>query len=160
VPIHLPGGEGVLASMRRTAHIGPASRRAIQRWRTVVASLFIFVFLFPIAGTLGRTSPGFILGVELDAVGANAPPLSYDESPHDDAVTARIPDNHGHPPDHGCLPCQILKYLAACLPQVFPVVRQAAVAPRVDLAIWRSQARRSTPVGLRPPSRGPPACAA
>jgi hypothetical protein len=117
--------------------------------------LFVFIFMFPFMATLGTANPDFVLGVGLGAVTPSEPSAHHDGSSRDDSDDAGIPGARGHPVDHGCQPCQILKYLAICLPQSSQTLRAESLRFG-DRRIERRQSQASNQVSLLPPCRGPP----
>ena len=67
-----------------------------------------------------------------------------------------IPGAPGHPSDHGCLPCQILKYLASFIAQPEFELVSLNVHHTVASRDWTQHHHRYNVVFLLPQSRAPP----
>ena len=65
-----------------------------------------------------------------------------------------VPGSAGHPADHECQPCQILKYQAGFLPS--PAWLPPATASRALKLIVRTNAQRTEWLAEVPRSRAPP----
>jgi hypothetical protein len=126
------------------------------RVRRFVARVLIVALLLPTAFSLGSPDPHWLLGIE------SAPERSAHHHPagtpgheHDGS---NIPGSAGHPSDHNCNPCQVLKYLAIYLPQLPLSLPDSAPAALPRIA--RDQAQRAGHLASLPPSRAPPLIAA
>jgi hypothetical protein len=95
-----------------------ASTRAIRVPRkSYVAWTAILALIFPLVVPLASTNPEIVLGAALESHGApGTGDDAHSADRHDDNYSD-VPGAPGHPLDHDCLPCQLLKYLAGFLPQ-------------------------------------------
>jgi hypothetical protein len=131
-------------------HPGPRRRRL----RSVVARTVIFALLLPAIFSLGAPDPDWFLGLA-PADGEAAAHAGHHHGVADgEKDYSEIPGSPGHPPDHNCNPCQVLKYLASYLPQL-PLALPAS-APSAFPPIVREEAQRAGHSACLPPSRAPP----
>ena len=122
-----------------------------NRLRAVVARVLLVALLLPGVFALTSPDPQWLLGVERSPAGHH----------HADGTAHRhsaIPGSAGHPANHDCAPCQVLKYLAVGLARA-PLALPGA-APRNFPPVLRVAAQRSGHLASLPPSRAPPAFAA
>lgn len=120
-----------------------------SRWRALVARVLVFALLIPGVFSLTSPDPKWLLGVDRALSHHHADGTAHEHS--------AIPGSDGHPADHGCAPCQVLKYLAVGLPQT--ALALPGVEPRNFPDVARAAAQRSGQVASLPPSRAPPAAA-
>jgi hypothetical protein len=144
-------GASLMAAMRSG---GPRGRRT----RSLVARVLIVALLLPAVFALGAPDPHWFLGV---GAGPESSAVPAAHRHHDDGAAhehSAVPGADGHPADHNCSPCQVLKYLAIYLPQrplLLPDAVPAAFAP-----VGRKEAQRAAQLASLPPSRAPPPAAA
>lgn len=124
--------------------------------RSLVARVLVLALLLPTAFSLTAPDPHWLLGIEpgTQPAAAHAHPAG---TPAHEHPSSPIPGSPGHPSDHNCSPCQVLKSLASYLPQLpffLPARAPAAFAP-----INRDQAQRAGHFASLPPSRAPPRAA-
>jgi len=130
--------------------------RRLARPRPAVALTVIVALLLPGAYSLTAPDPNWLLGVPA----ASEAPVGHGAGHHDRGAAdpaddySGIPGAAGHPSDHNCSPCQVLKYLASYLPQppIFLHADTQNAVPRVE----RGGAQRSGHTASLPPSRAPP----
>ena len=119
-----------------------------NRLRAAVARVLLVALLLPGVFALTSPDPQWLLGVE------RAPAAHHHAGgpahPH-----SAIPGSAGHPADHECAPCQVLKYLAVGLSR--PPLALPGAAPRNFPRAPRVDAQRSGLLASLPPSRAPPA---
>jgi hypothetical protein len=118
-----------------------------NRFRALVARVLLVALLLPGVFALTSPDPQWLLGVERGATHRHADGTAHRHS--------AIPGSAGHPADHECAPCQVLKYLAVGLsrpPLALPGDDPAPV-PRA----LRASAQRTGHLASLPPSRAPPA---
>jgi len=127
--------------------------RRLVRPRSAVALTIVVSLLLP--GVFSLTAPdlAWLLGT--------APKSGETAGRHHDHGAAGhekdysdIPGSPGHPADHNCNPCQVLKYQASYLPQ-FPLLLPER-APSVFPPPVQREAQRAGHVAFLPPSRAPP----
>jgi hypothetical protein len=141
-------GAGLMAAMRSG---GPRGRRT----RSLVARVLIVALLLPAVFALGAPDPHWFLGVgeaERPAGHRHAEGAPAHEHRH-----SEIPGADGHPADHNCSPCQVLKYLAIYLPQ--RPLALAGAAPADFAPVARPAPQRTGHLASLPPSRAPPVAA-
>src|SRR5712691_4878286 len=128
----------------------------LVRLRAAIARVVIAALLLPAAFGLGGADPEWLLGI--DAAGDESARQAAHDLRHGEADHGKdysdIPVSPGHPADHNCNPCQVLKYQASYLPQL-PLLLPAS-APSVFLPPVRREAQRAGHVASLPPSRAPP----
>jgi hypothetical protein len=127
----------------------------LLRLRRAVALVTIAALLLP-AAFAPTADPEWMLGIAAASDQHVGPPVH--EHPHGGADHGKdysdIPGSPGHPADHNCNPCQVLKYLASYLPQL-PLLLPAS-APSALPPVVRREAQRAGHVAFLPPSRAPP----
>lgn len=124
------------------------ARREWVAWATILA------LLFPLAVPLVAANAEVVLGVALDSHKGNEH-AGHHDSARDENPGSDVPGAPGHPLDHGCFPCQVLKFLASCLPQFHPELS----SPRLHYAVPpkdRTEPQHWGQVVSLPPSRAPP----
>jgi hypothetical protein len=130
----------------------------IVRLRSVVAQLVITALLLPTVFSLAGADPGWLLGVNLAGreSGQHAA-ANHQEAADHGKDYSDIPGASGHPADHNCTPCQVLKSLVSYLPQLPLSVPSstAHAAPSSD----RAESQRARHIAFLPPSRAPPQAA-
>jgi len=123
--------------------------------RSGVVWVVVFALLLPGLFPLIAANPEWALGVPSSDHETHARAAGHhgaDDNGEKDY--SDIPGSPGHPADHNCNPCQVLKYLASYLPQLpllLPERAPSALPPLV-----RCEAQRAGHVALLPPSRAPP----
>lgn len=126
-----------------------------------IAWFVVLALLFPTFYTLSPANAGLLL--ELDLHSEATPHSHGPESPHDngahhhEADYSAVPGTPGHPADHNCTPCRVLKSLAGYIPQHHHVAPAALSHPPVPLE--RSDAGYHPSAPATPPSRAPPSSA-
>jgi hypothetical protein len=110
--------------------------------------LVVIALLFPAFYSLSAANPDWLLGFDLQAQ-----PRSHDHGSHDRDYSP-VPGVQGHPADHQCTPCEILKSLASYLPAPAPAV-PAALRHALPPSEWDDPEYSRRVVSL-PPSRAPP----
>ena len=98
-----------------------------NRFRALVARVLLVALLLPGVFSLTSPDPQWLLGVEREPIAHHHP----DGTAHQHSA---IPGSAGHPADHDCAPCQVLKYLAVGLSR--------ALAAAVGLAKSRPSKER------------------
>jgi hypothetical protein len=141
-------GASLMAAMRNG---GPRGRRI----RALVARVLVVALLLPAVFALGAPDPRWFLGVGAEPEHSAAPAAHHHHHDGDGAHEhSEIPGSPGHPADHNCSPCQVLKYLAIYLPQR-PLVL-AGAAPADFPGVARAAPQRTGHLAALPPSRAPP----
>jgi hypothetical protein len=144
-PVVNPGAR-LMAAMRMG---GPRERRT----RSLIARVLIAALLLPAVFALSAPDPHWFLGI----AEAERPATHH----HADGAPAHehsaIPGSAGHPADHDCAPCQVLKYLAIYLPQ--RALALAGAAPADFPRVARAAPQRAGHLASLPPSRAPPLAA-
>jgi hypothetical protein len=125
---------------------GPCGRRA----RAIVARVLLVALLLPGVFSLTSPDPQWLLGVERE----HAPHEHAGTTGHDHSA---IPGSAGHPADHDCAPCQVLKYLAVGLAR--PPLALPGDEPAPFPRALRASAQRTGHLASLPPSRAPPGAA-
>ncbi|HEX4797705.1 MAG TPA: hypothetical protein VFV04_00310 [Burkholderiales bacterium] len=128
--------------------------------RAAIARVVIVALLLPAAFGLSGAGPEWMLGINVAGY-ESARHAAHDH--HDGSADrgkdySNIPGSPGHPADHNCNPCQVLKYLASYLPQL-PLFLPAS-APNAVPLIERGAPQRAGHIASLPPSRAPPQSAA
>ena len=119
-----------------------------NRFRALVARVLLLALLLPGVFALTSPDPQWLLGVE------RGPAAHH----HADGTAHRhsaIPGSAGHPADHECAPCQVLKYLAVGLSR--PPLALPGDDPAPFPRALRASAQRTGHLASLPPSRAPPA---
>ncbi len=128
----------------------------LARLRAAIARAMVATLLLPAAFGLGGADPEWMLGI--DAAGDESARHAALDHRHESADDGKdysiVPCSPGHPADHNCNPCQVLKYLASYLPQL-PLLLPAG-APSAFPPLVRREAQRAGHVASLPPSRAPP----
>jgi hypothetical protein len=119
-----------------------------SRLRVVVARVLLVALLLPGVFALTSPDPQWLLGVERSPAGHH----HADGTAHEHSA---IPGSAGHPANHECAPCQVLKVLAIGLAR--PPLALPGAAPRNFSRAPRVAAQRSGLLASLPPSRAPPA---
>jgi len=127
--------------------IGPGG----NRFRALVARVLLVALLLPGVFSLTSPDPQWLLGVEREPVAHR----HADGTAHQHSA---IPGSAGHPADHECAPCQVLKYLAVGLSR--PPLALPGVEPAPFPRAPRLVAQRTGHLASLPPSRAPPAVTA
>jgi len=128
-----------------------ARNSAVKTKRSAwVVRLVVIALLFPALYPLSAANPGWLLGFDLQA---RAGPNGHDHGSHDHDYSP-VPGVQGHPADHNCTPCEILKSLASYLPAPAPAV-PAALRHPLPPGEWNDPEYGRRVVTL-PPSRAPP----
>lgn len=141
----------LLAPSRRVALGVPGPARRSIQWRAWVA---VFLMAFPLLAPLAvmnLAAPFAQRSHETGVTSADHHGLAGQEQDY-----SAIPGALGHPSDHGCLPCQILKYLASFIPQPGFALASLNVHPTVASRDWTEHHHRYNVVFLLPQSRAPP----
>lgn len=132
------------------------ARPLVTGARSLVARVLVLALLLPTGYSLTAPDPHWFLGLGTEAEQPAVPHHHPEGTPEHEH--SAIPGSPGHPADHDCSPCQVLKYLAIYLPQL-PFLLPAA-APVAFSRIARDQAQRAGHFASLPPSRAPPRTAA
>ena len=98
------GTEGMMAVRAAMSARNSAVKTKRSAW---VVRLVVIALLFPAFYPLSAANPGWLLGFDLQARG----PHAHDHGSHDHGYSP-VPGVQGHPADHHCTPCEILKSLA------------------------------------------------
>lgn len=148
-------GRNALVPGRRAKTAIPRFLIRLTRWQSRIAWFAVVVLLFPLFASLGSTHPERILGVALDGHGADGRAAGHHDSTDHGEPYSEIPGAPGHPVDHGCQPCQVLKYLASYLPRPYLTLPPPRLrhAPR---PVEPEETQYWGPVASLPPCRGPP----
>src|SRR5437762_11801183 len=126
-----------------------ARNSAVKTKRSAwMVRLVVIALLFPDFYSLSAANPDWLLGFDL-----RAQSHPHDHGSHDHDYSP-VPGVQGHPADHNCTPCEILKSLASYLPAPAPAV-PAALRHRLPPSEW-SDPEYSRRVVSLPPSRAPP----
>ncbi len=132
----------------------------LLRLRAAVALIAMAALLLPAAFALSGADPEWMLGI--DAAGDEWNGDAAHDHRHGEVDHGKdysnIPGSPGHPANHNCNPCQVLKYLASYLPQL-PLLLPAS-APDIGPAIVRYKAQCAGHIASLPASRAPPQSAA
>ena len=131
--------------MRNTGH-----RRS--RSHAFIARVLLVALLLPGVFSLTSPDPKWLLGID------DGHPAAHHHAAGSEHDHSAIPGSPGHPADHDCAPCQVLKYLAVGLTR--PPLALPGAAPRNFPAAPRVVAQRSGHFASLPPSRAPPAVVA
>ena len=118
-----------------------------NRFRALVARVLLVALLLPGVFALTSPDPHWLLGVERGATHHHADGTAHRHS--------AIPGSAGHPADHECAPCQVLKYLAVGLSR--PPLALPGDDPAPFPRALRASAQRTGHLASLPPSRAPPA---
>lgn len=131
----------------------------LVRLRPVVARLVIAALLLPTLFSLGGADPDWLLGVDLASrnLGERATAHHYEVADRGKDYSD-IPGAPGHPADHNCTPCQVLKSLVSYLPQL-PLSLPPS-APCTVRSSDRGEPQRAGHIASLPPCRAPPQAAA
>ncbi len=124
----------------------------LVRLRSVVARLVIAALLLPTLFSLGGADPDWLLGVDLARRNLGEHATAHHHEDYSD-----IPGAPGHPADHNCTPCQVLKSLVSYLPQL-PLSLPTS-APRIVRSSDRGEPQRAGHIASLPPCRAPPQAA-
>ena len=141
------GTEGMMAVRAAMSARNSAVKTKRSAW---VVRLVVIALLFPAFYPLSAANPGWLLGFDLQA---RAGPHGHDHGSHDHGYSP-VPGVQGHPADHNCTPCEILKSLASYLPAPAPAV-PAALRHPLPPSEWSDPDYIRRVVSL-PPSRAPP----
>ncbi len=130
---------------------GPALRSI--RWRAGVAWVAIFLLAFPLFVPLAVMNPAAVLALRSHETSVSS--ADHHGSAGQEQEYSDIPGAPGHPSDHDCAPCQILKYLASFIAQPELDLSSPNVPHTVASRDWTEQQYRYNVVFL-PQSRAPP----
>jgi hypothetical protein len=133
-------------------------RPRLVRLRSVVARVMIAALVLPTIFPLTGADPEWVLGVNLTSRESGERAAAHHHEAADPGKDySDIPGAPGHPADHNCQPCQVLKSLVSYLPQL-PFSLPSS-APRAVPSSDRAEPQCAGHIASLPPSRAPPQAA-